>query len=128
MNKLSLSIDNETTAVLPASINLSHLSFSSLSKNMKFSLFATVFVALASAAENKQQETRIAVIDNFVANPSIETAVDVGQWAALHFAGFYNIYLLAFEWRDNLAQYNTVSELLSWDFGYAWFKYIEPGN
>ena len=62
---------------------------------MKFLVFATAFVALASATETNK-ETRIAVIDNFVANPSVETAVDVGQWAALHFAGFYNIYLLAF--------------------------------
>lgn len=92
---------------------------------MKFSLFAFALVAAVSAED--KPETRIAVIDNFVANPGLDTAVDVGQWAAFHFAGFYQVYLLAFQWRDELSAYNTISEILSWDFFYAFFKYIEPG-
>ena len=93
---------------------------------MKFSLFALTLFAFAAA--EKQEETRVVVIDNFVANPSLETAVDVGQWAALHFAGVYSVYLLVVEWRDDLSQYNSFNELLSWDFAFAWFKYIEPGK
>lgn len=93
---------------------------------MKFLLFAFALVAAVSAEE--KPETRIAVIDNFVANPGLDTAVDVGQWAAFHFAGFYQVYLLAFQWRDELSAYNTISEILSWDFFYAFLKYIEPGS
>ena len=93
---------------------------------MKLSLFALTLFAFAAA--EKQEETRVVVIDNFVANPSLETAVDVGQWAALHFAGVYSVYLLVVEWRDDLSQYNSFNELLSWDFAFAWFKYIEPGK
>ena len=94
--------------------------------------FITIAVALAAASEN-EQETRVAVIDNFLANSSIETAVDLIQLAGLHFAGFYNITLLAATVINNAFVLGVKSVDIEWreflllDGFYLWFKVVQPG-
>merc|ERR1712189_80055 len=95
---------------------------------MKFSfVVALAIFSLAQAqAESEIAETKVAEIDNFLNNPGLDTAVDLAQWFGTHFAGAYSVYLLIFQWTDELSQYNSFSELISWDFAYAVLKYIDP--
>ena len=69
--------------------------------------------------------------DNFLNNPGLDTFVDLVEWVGLHFAGIWSVVVVAYNALNDVfltARFDTVGEILSLEFFYAFFTYLTPGN